>query len=49
MEFKDIPTIANFATVQNEGGRDVRRKYEKSVFYGTKIAHGTVGDVICEM
>ena len=27
-ELKDIPTVANFATVQNEGGRDVRRNVE---------------------
>jgi hypothetical protein len=27
-ELKDIPTVANFATVQNEGGRDVLRNIE---------------------
>ena len=47
MELKDIPTVANFATVQNEGGRDVRRNVEHynldaiiSVGYRVKSANG---------
>ena len=46
-ELKDIPTVANFATVQNEGGRDVRRNVEHynldviiSVGYRVKSANG---------
>ena len=44
---KDTPTIANFAPVQNEGGRDVRRNVEHynldviiSVGYRVKSANG---------
>ena len=46
-ELKDTPTVANFATVQNEGGRDVRRNVEHynldviiSVGYRVKSANG---------
>jgi hypothetical protein len=47
MELKDTPTVANFATVQNEGGRDVCRNVEHynldviiSVGYRVKSANG---------
>ena len=46
-ELKDTPTVANFATVQNEGGRDVHRNVEHynldviiSVGYRVKSANG---------